>query len=108
MAGVPRFFLDLYEIHRRPQDLQFARAIATTIAERAVRDEQGWHWPTTRPAFLTRPGQPARFASYFYGAAGYGLLFQGIDVAERGGTWTLRLPDDPFNGAQAGGPSRGR
>jgi hypothetical protein len=96
IAGAARFFLDLYESQGQDEDREFARKLTSVIASAADVDGKGLKWKTRRPGFMQRAGEPAAFASYFYGAAGYGLLFLGLETAERDGDWALRLPDDPF------------
>lgn len=98
IAGAARFFLDLYESHGSTADLEFAQSLTSVIASAAGIDGKGSSWKSRRPPFMPRAGEPAVFANYFYGAAGYGLLFLGMENALRDGDWALRLPDDPFGG----------
>ncbi len=94
-AGVAHFFLDLFRTMRDRADLELARVLARDIVNSSTRDPQSMKWKTKRPGFMNRAGQDAEFTSFFYGAAGYGMLLLAIDDAVKNRTPT-RLPDDPF------------
>lgn len=99
-AGVARFFIDLHAITGDPADLELARALARDIIDSGVRESESLTWRTPRAPFMERPGLNAEFTGWFYGSAGYGLLFLSIDEALRGDRRLARFPDDPFRATQ--------
>jgi lantibiotic modifying enzyme len=95
LAGVAEFLVGRHRQQSEPAYLEKAEEIAQHIYLEASRDEPGLYWETPRPAFVDRPGEPARYGGWFTGATGYALLFVELDAATRGANSPLALPDDP-------------
>jgi lantibiotic modifying enzyme len=96
-ASAAMFLLDLGAITGDQSYISFARRLTADIASLAVRDSLTMHWQMPRYEFMPNPNEPAQFTGYFYGAAGYGLLFLRLDAATRHKDWRHTFPDNPFH-----------
>ncbi len=92
-AAVMRFFLDLYQVHRRPQYLQFAQHLRGFILEHATQQGDGCSWVHAEGRRDT--ADVSAQTGYMQGAAGIGAAFLRFDALERGRAHVV-LPDSPF------------
>ena len=93
-ASAAAFLLDLYELFGDEENLAVARLIAEDLLARGTLDDTGLRFEFPQYSFFPDPGAPAAYTGYFYGAAGYGLLFLQLDAGLRNEIWPLEFPDD--------------
>ncbi|MCA9693632.1 MAG: hypothetical protein KC636_28820, partial [Myxococcales bacterium] len=89
----------LVEIHRMtgaPRLRETAEAIAAALLERSVVEDGRRHWPTTRPAYVERPGEPAAYTGFFQGTAGYAVALLRLVELDHDARYLAQLPDYPF------------
>ena len=101
-ASVAVFFLDLYRETGDTVYLDEARTLTDHLLGRMTRDAEGLRWEAPRYGFFEHGGEQAAFTGYFYGTAGYGLLFLRLATAQEETSPKIAFPDDPF-----GSPSTG-
>jgi lantibiotic modifying enzyme len=88
-AGIGRFFLDMYRRTRDKTYLQAAERCARALLERAVRDEQGAHWPHAE--HRVKPAEVAAQTGWMQGAAGIAAFLLEMASPRRA---VFRLPVD--------------
>ncbi len=95
-ASVADYFMDLYYINRKEENLNFAKVLIDDLIKKGTQDENKFYWETERYAFFPDEGKLAQFTGYFYGTAGYGLSLINFDKLINDNKLAISLPDNPF------------
>jgi lantibiotic modifying enzyme len=93
-AGIAQFFLDLYQVNRDRQCLDFSRRVVAQLLSRATRDDEGMRW--IQAEHRVNPDLLVAQTGYMQGAAGVGMLLLHIDQFERAKKASIIFPDSPF------------
>jgi lantibiotic modifying enzyme len=92
-AGVAEFFLDLYRLESRPEDLAFAVTLIDDLLDRAISDQDGMRW-SNHEYRKPEPDLPPE-TTYLQGAPGIGSTLLRLHRQLAGDPWTVRWPHAP-------------
>jgi lantibiotic modifying enzyme len=93
-AGMARFFLDLYRLDEKPEQIAFARQEADVLISRAESAEGGFKW--TFAENRVNPQDVKAQTGLMQGAAGIGLALLWLDGFDQKRDALVRMPDAPW------------
>ena len=93
-AGMARFFLDLYRLDEKPEQIAFARKEADFLIRSAEPSDGGLKW--TFAENRVSPKEVKAQTGLMQGAAGIGLTLLWLDAFDQKRDALVRMPDAPW------------
>ncbi|MGI8745509.1 MAG: lanthionine synthetase LanC family protein [Bryobacteraceae bacterium] len=93
-ASVAQFALEMYEITKDKNYLDFARRLTSDLLARGTREGDDMKW--SHAENRVKPGELTAQTGLMQGAAGIGLWLLHLDEFERDKKDWINLPDSPF------------